>query len=193
MTDKIERGHVCEHGIRWPHACQPCDDAAWNQRNNASALLDEIEGLRRERDEARKIVQDIHWMARRYADGRKTYAPDMFNKAVRPAFEAGWLQSNGAVGESQYARDGDFDAEWVSLEQRNSALTDLAERYREALENISLDAVPRPVGTHWRADCKPTKNDRCKHGVWMYESCGECISAFAVQALSQSPKKVDAS
>jgi len=36
MTDKIERGHVCEHGIRWPHACQPCDDAAWAQRDPKS-------------------------------------------------------------------------------------------------------------------------------------------------------------
>lgn len=29
---KIERGHVCKHGVRWPHACQPCDDAAWEAR-----------------------------------------------------------------------------------------------------------------------------------------------------------------
>lgn len=34
MNDRIERGHVCPHGIRWPHACQPCDDAAW-QREKA--------------------------------------------------------------------------------------------------------------------------------------------------------------
>ena len=71
-----------------------------------------------ERDAARRIVQDIHWMARRYADGRRSYAPGMFNDAVRPAFEAGWLKPNGAADESQYARDGDFDAEWKSLEGR---------------------------------------------------------------------------
>jgi len=29
---KIGPGHVCKHGIRWPHPCQPCDDAAWNAR-----------------------------------------------------------------------------------------------------------------------------------------------------------------
>jgi len=22
-------GHVCEHGVRWPHECKPCADAAW--------------------------------------------------------------------------------------------------------------------------------------------------------------------
>jgi hypothetical protein len=24
---------VCKHGIRWPHACQPCADAAWEARD----------------------------------------------------------------------------------------------------------------------------------------------------------------
>lgn len=26
---KIGPGHVCKHGVRWPHACVPCDEAAW--------------------------------------------------------------------------------------------------------------------------------------------------------------------
>lgn len=25
----IAKGHVCKHGVRWPHECRPCDDAAW--------------------------------------------------------------------------------------------------------------------------------------------------------------------
>lgn len=29
---KIERGHVCKHGVRWPHACNDCDEAAWAAR-----------------------------------------------------------------------------------------------------------------------------------------------------------------
>ncbi|MDT7533760.1 hypothetical protein OVY48_10020 [Sphingobium sp. SA2] len=28
----ITRGHVCAHGVRWPHACVPCDAAAWDLR-----------------------------------------------------------------------------------------------------------------------------------------------------------------
>lgn len=24
----ISRGHVCNHGVRWPHPCPPCDHAA---------------------------------------------------------------------------------------------------------------------------------------------------------------------
>lgn len=31
---KISPGHACKHGIRWPHACQPCDDAAWAARTS---------------------------------------------------------------------------------------------------------------------------------------------------------------
>ena len=34
-----------------------------------------------EKKEVQPWLQDIIWMARRYADGRKTYAPDMFNRA----------------------------------------------------------------------------------------------------------------
>lgn len=29
---RLGPGHVCKHGVRWPHACQPCDDAAWEER-----------------------------------------------------------------------------------------------------------------------------------------------------------------
>ncbi|WP_066517657.1 hypothetical protein [Sphingobium cloacae] len=29
---QIARGHVCQHGVRWPHPCGLCDDAAWAQR-----------------------------------------------------------------------------------------------------------------------------------------------------------------
>jgi hypothetical protein len=34
---KIGPGHVCKHGVRWPHACQPCDDAAWEARNEIAS------------------------------------------------------------------------------------------------------------------------------------------------------------
>lgn len=42
-----------------------------------------------ERDQARDIVREIWWMARRYADGRNTFAPHMFNEAIKQAVE--WL------------------------------------------------------------------------------------------------------
>jgi hypothetical protein len=33
---QIGPGHVCKHGVRWPHPCNPCDDAAWAHHNCAS-------------------------------------------------------------------------------------------------------------------------------------------------------------
>ena len=85
---------------------------------SAHDSLEAIAGrLTAERDEARAIVRDIHWMARRYADGRQSYAAGMFNDAVRKAYEAGWLEHTIA-DEPAYARDGMFSAEWRSIEQR---------------------------------------------------------------------------
>lgn len=28
-TGKIGPGHICKHGVRWPHPCFPCDQVAW--------------------------------------------------------------------------------------------------------------------------------------------------------------------
>jgi hypothetical protein len=30
-TGPIQRGHVCKHGVRWPHECRECADAAWDR------------------------------------------------------------------------------------------------------------------------------------------------------------------
>lgn len=56
-----------------------------------------IENLEKERDEARYIVKEIWWMARRYADGRNTFAPHMFNEAMKKA--EGWIMDtdNGEI------------------------------------------------------------------------------------------------
>lgn len=35
------------------------------------------------------IILDIHWMARRYADGRQSYAGGMFNRAMDEALALG--------------------------------------------------------------------------------------------------------
>jgi hypothetical protein len=35
------------------------------------------------------IILDIHWMARRYADGRQSYAGGMFNRAMDDALALG--------------------------------------------------------------------------------------------------------
>jgi hypothetical protein len=87
------------------------------------------EKAERERDEARGIVRDVHWMAVRYADNRKSYAVGMCNDALRKAYDAGWLKytrDNGKL-DPQYARDGMFGAEWVDAVTRANARSDALE------------------------------------------------------------------
>ena len=78
-----------------------------------------VERLQRELDEARGIVRNIYWMACRYADGRNTYAPGMYNRAIAKAYDAGWLtfDHTGRRYEVQYARDG-MSPEWKTAEER---------------------------------------------------------------------------
>lgn len=89
-----------------------CQEAA----SVIAAMSTKLAGVERERDEARSIVRDIHWMAVRYADNRKSYAVGVCNDALRKAYDAGWLKYTRDDGrlDPQYARDGLFDSEWVS-------------------------------------------------------------------------------
>lgn len=52
-----------------------------------------------------QIIRDTIWMARRYADGRSTYAPDTFNRAVDLALELG-ITLKPDSGDKIYADDG---------------------------------------------------------------------------------------
>ena len=49
----------------------------------------ELARLREENQQLRRIINEIHWMARRYATGRKSYAPSMFNDAIKIAIDLG--------------------------------------------------------------------------------------------------------
>lgn len=43
-TGKISEGHVCKHGIRYPHECQPCADDAWKRHSIEEKLKKENNG-----------------------------------------------------------------------------------------------------------------------------------------------------
>ena len=62
------------------------------------------------------IIRDTLWMARRYADGRSTYAPDMYNRAADLAIQLGVVWKPDKNGEV-YATDGMF-GQWNSDLQR---------------------------------------------------------------------------
>jgi hypothetical protein len=55
------------------------------------------------------IILDISWMARRYADGRQTYAVGMYNDAIELAVKLGLpIQKDIIVNPPSYfAQDGD--------------------------------------------------------------------------------------
>jgi hypothetical protein len=72
--------------------------------------------LKRENEALRHIIYEISWMARRYAHGRATYAPDMYNRAITAAVRLN-VKLNEADHESVYADDG-FLGKWVPEKQR---------------------------------------------------------------------------
>ena len=49
----------------------------------------ELARLRAENQQLRRVIYEIHWMARRYATGRSSYAPSMFNDALKVAIDLG--------------------------------------------------------------------------------------------------------
>lgn len=50
------------------------------------------------------IAAELHWMARRYADGRQSYATSMFNDATRKLLAMG-IKLNPCAEEIIWARD----------------------------------------------------------------------------------------
>lgn len=54
------------------------------------------------------ILKDLCWMARRYCDGRSSYAPSMFNNIVDGLIAAGVPIEPVNEDEGIYAKDGMF-------------------------------------------------------------------------------------
>jgi hypothetical protein len=79
-----------------------------------------------EKERLRQVVKDTIWMARRYADGRSTYAPGVVNQAIDYALSIGIQVTPDATLEDRlYARDGMF-GDW-SKESRRFVPTDSPE------------------------------------------------------------------
>jgi hypothetical protein len=75
------------------------------------------EALEAENTHLRRIAAELHWMARRYADGRRGYATSSFNNCVRDLLSMGVKLSPGtnrtiwATDAMGRAYDGLTDAE----------------------------------------------------------------------------------
>ena len=91
--------------------------------------------LQRQYDELKQAFINIHWMARRYADGRRTYAVGMMNDATRLALAQGielqkpWFARDGSGREF----DGLSDAEY-----QEAAALDPAPRMTELMEDVII-------------------------------------------------------
>lgn len=90
-----------------------------------------------------------------------------------------WLEYHSTVELLMAMRDagyrilapGEVDAETV-------------EQCAKLIEN----GYDKPVGKPWRKDGKPSKNDECPHGRYMYEDCEPC-AVIAIRALAGSKDK----
>ena len=65
----------------------------------------EIARLQNENDILRQAVVDFHWMARRYADGSRTYVTSMFNDRTRQLLRMG-VKLSASADYIIWARDG---------------------------------------------------------------------------------------
>lgn len=52
------------------------------------------------------IVRETLWMARRYADGRSTYAPKVVNECIHLARELGINMEDAPIESRKFASDG---------------------------------------------------------------------------------------
>jgi hypothetical protein len=74
-------------------------------RNPSKAFENPIKKLERENVRLRHIAKEFHWMARRYADGRSTYATGMFNDLTKDLVSLG-VELNAESDQTIFARDG---------------------------------------------------------------------------------------
>lgn len=110
------------------------EELEWKQ------LRQRAEQAEQERDQARQVVRDTLWMAGRYADGRRSYAVGMYQRALAVA-EAG-----GFSAEAKHAVDG-MAPEWPTLlERAEHAEASLAQREAEIARWIERAVSIRGAG-----------------------------------------------
>lgn len=91
-----------------------------------------------------KAIRDIHWMARRYADGRTSYATIMFNKATRSILDMGMELGTENPRESIWAKDGmgrEFDG--LSEVEATASWRDIIEGHLCVLHDVKTNVMHR--------------------------------------------------
>lgn len=78
-------------------------------------------------------------------------------------------------------------AEIARLRGELDEAEDLVAELTMAIQRFIDGDYPRPVGTKYRDDGKPSKHDQCPHKIWMYEACDACASDFFARSLIPKP------
>jgi len=95
-----------------------CEAAPWvvkeikrleKQLEHRFSELESLHLIAKENEQLKDIIRQTLWMARRYADGRSTYAPAMVNECIMKANKLG-IELDGPI-EPEFAKDGMF-GEW---------------------------------------------------------------------------------
>jgi len=77
--------------------------------SNRFSELESLYKIAKENEQLRDIIRETLWMARRYADGRSTYAPTTVNECIMLANDLD-IEIDGPI-EPEFAKDGMF-GEW---------------------------------------------------------------------------------
>lgn len=92
----------------------------------------------------------------------------------------------GTLDEAKSAAQEDFED---NVRECIVGGVDVSSVRRQVLEEAATlidEGFEKQVGKAWRNDGKPSKNDECPHGKFMYEDCEQCAS-YAIRALSAEP------
>ena len=104
--------------------------------------------------QALSIIHDLHWMARRYADGRSSYAPGLLNERANDAIALG-----AVLKEPLYARDGMgrmYDK--LTAEQAKTAEADMPKGHQQ----IVMETEERMGAFTARLSEADAENERLK-------------------------------
>jgi len=82
--------------------------------------LKETEDLKARIRSLEHVIQEIQWMARRYAHGRMTYAVSQYNEAIQLAQRLGMEFRPDPIDGLVEAKDGMFDKEWFEQNKERS-------------------------------------------------------------------------
>lgn len=82
----------------------------------------------------------------------------------------------------------DITPEAVEFERAQAAR--IAE-LEAAITNVISGDYPVEIQHYWREDKAYSKHDKCKHGQWRYDDCGDCVDEYLQSALPTPPKEDD--